>query len=97
MQQPTIKTSRLILRPFSLEDAANVQRLAGAIEIARVTLNVPHPYEDGMAQAWIAGHAGEFENGRHACFAVASQESGQLMGCVGLGVQPQHARAELGY
>jgi [ribosomal protein S5]-alanine N-acetyltransferase len=37
-QQPTIHTERLILRPFMLEDAAEVQRLAGDRAIASVTL-----------------------------------------------------------
>ena len=31
---PTIHTDRLTLRPFTLDDAADVQRLAGEKEIA---------------------------------------------------------------
>lgn len=31
---PTLQTQRLILRPFTLEDAPIVQRLAGAYEVA---------------------------------------------------------------
>jgi [ribosomal protein S5]-alanine N-acetyltransferase len=48
---PTLQTERLILRPFDLGDAPEVQRLAGDWEIANTTLMVPHPYEDGMAEA----------------------------------------------
>ena len=49
-ERPTLETTRLVLRPFTLADASDVQRLAGARAIASTTLNIPHPYEDGMAE-----------------------------------------------
>jgi [ribosomal protein S5]-alanine N-acetyltransferase len=57
--QPTLSTTRLVLRTFVIGDAAAVQRLAGVHEIAFTTLHVPHPYKDGMAAAWIRTHAYE--------------------------------------
>jgi ribosomal-protein-alanine N-acetyltransferase len=51
--QPTLETEGLVLRAFTLADAPAVKALAGAREIASTTLNVPHPYEDGMAETWI--------------------------------------------
>jgi hypothetical protein len=49
---PNLETERLKLRPFSLADAADVQRLAGDRSIADTTLHVPHPYKDGDAEKW---------------------------------------------
>ena len=67
--QPTLETERLILRPFRLDDAKRVQLLAGRREIASTTLNVPHPYEDGMAEQWISTHESVFQAGRGVPFS----------------------------
>jgi [ribosomal protein S5]-alanine N-acetyltransferase len=95
--QPTLQTARLILRPFHLSDAPVVQHLAGAPEVAATTLNVPHPYQDGMAEAWIKSHEKDFAARRQAVFAVAWRESNEFCGCIGLGIDERHRHAELGY
>ncbi|MEZ5317376.1 MAG: GNAT family N-acetyltransferase [Vicinamibacterales bacterium] len=95
-EQPALGTARLHLRPFMPEDAPRVRTLAGAREIADTTLNVPHPYEDGMAEAWIATHAPGWALGRLATFAIIEADAG-LIGAIGLTVEPAHRRAEIGY
>ena len=96
-QRPTLETSRLLLRPFTLADAPDVQRLAGDREIAATTLSIPHPYEAGMAEAWIGTHQEKFEQGILANFAIVLRAEATLVGAVGLQINPQDARAELGY
>jgi len=93
---PTINTERLILRPFHLDDAATVQRLAGAWEVADTTGNLPHPYEDGMAESWIAGHEESFKAGELATFALTPTKSGELVGAMSL-VLSNGYQGELGY
>jgi ribosomal-protein-alanine N-acetyltransferase len=44
MTQPILKTERLILRPFTLDDALDVQRIAGDEKIAETTGAIPYPY-----------------------------------------------------
>lgn len=94
---PTIETSRLKLRPFVVEDAAAIQRLAGALEIADTTLNIPHPYEDGIAEDWIGTHREEHEAGTNVVFAVVLRDSMQLIGAVGLTIDRSARKGELGY
>ncbi len=95
--QPSLQTPRLVLRAFTREDAPEVQRLAGAWEVADTTLLVPHPYEDGMAENWIASHARQWERQEGATFAVVIRESGILCGAIGLRIDGPFLRGELGY
>jgi len=95
--RPTLQTDRLLLRPFSLDDSARVQELAGEKEIAATTLNIPYPYEDGMAEAWIETHAETFEKGESIIFAIVLKQENMLIGAIGLTINPTHNRGELGY
>jgi [ribosomal protein S5]-alanine N-acetyltransferase len=96
--QPVLETDRFILRPFKLADAQNVQRLAGAWEIADTTLNIPHPYEDGMAEQWIASLQPRYEDGSHFTVAITLKQGGALLGAMSLmSINAAFARAELGY
>jgi ribosomal-protein-alanine N-acetyltransferase len=87
----------LTLRPFTLADAPDVQRYASDRDVAATTLTIPHPYPDGAAEAWIATHAPRYAEGRLASFAMTERGSGALVGAIGLHLEPQHNRAELGY
>lgn len=80
-----------------MADAADVQRLAGDPRVSATALDLPHPFEDGMAEAWIGTHSEQFESGALAAFAITSRESGALYGAAGLMIDPAHRRAELGY
>lgn len=96
-KQPELETGRLLLRPFVLSDAADIQRLAGDKAVADTTLRIPHPYKDGMAEEWIGTHRKLFNEGKAVYFAINLKESGRLIGGVGLELNPVHEHAELGY
>lgn len=94
--RPTLVTARLELRPFRLADASEVQRLAGALQVAEMTVNIPHPYPEGAAEEWIGSHRVRFEQGAGLTLAVTFKDSGTLIGAVSL-VDADAHRAELGY
>ena len=96
-QRPTIETERLILRPFTLEDAPEVQRLAGDRDVATGMGNMPHPYEDGMAEEWILAQQDEFEKGEQVNFAITHRDDGFLIGSIGLFIESQHQYAKMQY
>jgi len=96
--QPTLSTGRLTLRPFVLEDAWDVERLAGMREIADTTLTIPHPYPLGAATRWIESHPPAWAAGTGATFAIIDTSTQKLAGAISLmSIHREHRRAELGY
>ena len=97
MEQPRLTTARLILRPFRTADAPRVRQLAGAFELADGTLNIPPPDPEGVAAEWIATHPDRFASGEGVSYAIVLQETGELIGAIGLTISKAHSRAEMGY
>jgi RimJ/RimL family protein N-acetyltransferase len=96
-QRPTLETKRLLLRPFEMSDSTDVRCLAGDRAIADTTVNIPHPYEDGMAEDWISKQQDIFSKGEGIDFAITMKSGGTLVGAISLlGVVKEH-QAELGY
>jgi ribosomal-protein-alanine N-acetyltransferase len=93
---PVIETERLRLRPFTLDDAPEVQRLAGEWEVASPTLEMPHPYEDGMAEQWISTHNEMVQKGDYV-FAITKRKGGVLIGAIAIWAKEQYEHAEMGY
>lgn len=94
--QPLLTTSRLILRPFQLSDTTKVQLLAGEEPIANGTINIPHPYQDGMAGQWIGKLLAGWNSGQSAIYAITLKSTYQLVGCIGLH-NIDDGKAQLGY
>ncbi len=105
VQQPVLRTPRLILRAPEPRDTANMQLLAGDKRVADMTLTIPHPYPDGAAETWLAERNVMWNDGTGVTFAITlprkgddgAESSGELIGAIGLSVKAEHARAEIGY
>ncbi len=96
MAAVVLEKERLILRPFYLSDATQVQKLAGHPIISQMTANIPYPYLDGMAEAWIQNHSTWHEKGQAVVFAVTLKNSGEVIGTVSL-TQLSTSSGNLGY
>ena len=91
---------RLVLRPFVPGDAPDVRRLAGDPDVASTTATIPHPYPNGMAEAWIASHRARLVAGTDVVYAVTRprEDAGPiLIGAIGLILDPPDRGAEMGY
>lgn len=62
-----------------------------------MTLNIPHPYDEQDARAWINLCKEGFRNEHQFSFRVALQATDEFIGAMGLTITQPHHRAELGY
>ena len=87
-----ISTERLFLEPAALKDAYEIRQLAGDEAVARNALNIPHPFEEGMAEAWIGGlKPGD------VVLAIRQKGEDTLIGMIGLIRDEENDSAELSY
>jgi RimJ/RimL family protein N-acetyltransferase len=95
----TISEQRLLLRPFTLADSSVVQRLASDAKVAKMAGNLPYPYPEGGAKAWIGTHAQQHRVGTAIIRAMVRQEDDQCVGAISLGQIPRglNAQGNLGY
>jgi len=90
-------TPRLILRRLELSDARTVEHLAGAIEVARTTANVPHPYPQGLAERWIRSTHAPLASGMSIQLGLSLRTDGALVGAIALVRDPPGTGGQIGY
>ncbi|HEX7287465.1 MAG TPA: GNAT family N-acetyltransferase [Candidatus Angelobacter sp.] len=97
--QPVLTTARLVLRPFTPEDALLLAQLAGKFRVADTTASIPHPYSADQALQDVHKFNDEFGRGVGAYFAIVLREAPhELIGCVLLKlIDRRDEQAELGY
>lgn len=90
-----LKSERLVLRPFKLSDPEIVKNLAGNKDIAATTLEIPHPYPEGLAEEWISKHEQMRKNGSQLVFAITFENI--LIGAIGCVINKNFNNCEIGY
>ncbi len=94
-KQPSLKSKRLMLRPLNKTDSKMVHEYVGDKDVAHGCVNIPHPYPEGMAEAWIVGHPTRFAQQQAAIFGITLKR--KLIGSCGLEYKPLDNRFEIGY
>ncbi|RZK29751.1 MAG: N-acetyltransferase [Hymenobacter sp.] len=94
---PRIATPRLLLRAFCLADVPRLVVLAGNYEVARNTLNIPHPYHEEDGRRWVEITQENYQQQIGYAFAIELTATGELVGGIGLTIAPHFSRAEAGY
>jgi ribosomal-protein-alanine N-acetyltransferase len=97
MTVPTLRTERLLLRPFARSDVPDLTLLAGAREVAANTLRIPYPYTKADAEMFITASSRKAHEQLAMIFAIEVPQEHRLVGAVGLELEMTHRRAELGY
>ncbi len=94
---PPLLTERLVLRSFTLGDAADVQRLAGDPDVASTLPNMPHPYEDGMAEEWMRFCSERYDKDEALNFAITLRTDKNFIGGIAFRLAQESKEGELGY
>jgi RimJ/RimL family protein N-acetyltransferase len=68
--QPVLQTSRLLLRPFSIDDVDDVCAIVDSPSVASTTRSISLPFTQAMAQEWIAPQAENWKSQSAAVFAI---------------------------
>ena len=97
MSSLLLQTQRLTLRPYAPTDIPALVPLIGAREVAATTLRIPHPYTEEIARAFIALAEKDEASGQCVRRAITLRQTGALCGGIGLQIEADHCRAELGY
>lgn len=93
---PTLETERLVLRPLTRGDAADVFAYASDPEVARTTTWHPHRSIDD-AREFIAWALHRYDLGHPEPFGIVLRATGRVIGTCGLTPTWAHRRGEIGY
>jgi ribosomal-protein-alanine N-acetyltransferase len=94
---PKLETERLILDQIKLADIPEIVTYAGNIKITENTRTMPHPYFEEDAISWMHMVNQGFKNKDNFIFALRKKSYKAFMGGIGLTLNVENNRAELGY
>ena len=91
-----IRTSRLVLRSLERADLDQMLPLITR-EVAATTLRITHPYTRKDAEEYFDGMQSEIAKDKMLQMSIFVASSDEYCGSVGLRIEREHGRAELGY
>ena len=98
IEQPTIETARLRLRPLEIRDAPLIHAAASAREISDTMISIPHPYPQGEADRYVNHQMSERNTGRSAAFVIEDKAQASFYGLVEVrNIDQEHSLAELSF
>ena len=93
-----LETRRLILRPYTMDDAERLTALLQDPEIYRWTSSIPFPYTADHAREFLTQRAIDEASGESFVWAITERSDGTIIGAMGLhDVSKVRGSAELGY
>lgn len=93
-----LNTERLILRPISESDAPDIYKNVKDYDIAKWTINIPHPYPKDGAIKFIKQTKELMKKGMSYELAIQIESTKEVVGVISLmKVDRRHKNAELGY
>lgn len=106
--QPTLKTERLLLRPFVMSDAAALQGIVNKEAVASTMRSMVLPYTEEMAKQWLATQGEIWKSQAAAVYGICwnpqetaggdQDDAGPLLiGGIGLEICKEDEKGEIGF
>jgi RimJ/RimL family protein N-acetyltransferase len=93
-----LNTERLIIRPLSEQDSEVIYKNVKEYDIAKWTINIPHPYPKDGAIKFIKQTKELMKKGMSYELAIQIESTKEVVGVISLmKVDRRHKNAELGY
>ena len=96
-QFPRLDTERLLLDQIKPSDIANIVVYANNKAITDTTRTMPYPYHEEDAISWIHKANEGFKRKDLFMFAIRTKSDASFIGGIGLTLNVENNRAELGY
>jgi [ribosomal protein S5]-alanine N-acetyltransferase len=94
---PTLETQRLLLRPFTMQDAPKVYEYLSDSRIPVRMHRIPNPCTMEWVEHYLYKAIHEDPEIGRFQFALARKSDGELVGRMNIRVAAEHQRAEIGY
>lgn len=78
---PRLETPRLLLRPPEYSDVPAIAKYLGDFDVAKNLANVPHPFGEAEARAFVTRAHQRRALGEGFCFSILDAENEWLLGC----------------
>jgi len=91
-----ISTKRLSIRRIQLSDTESLTKLANHPAIVATTMRMPYPCTEEYIGAWIKKDL-ESSDEQSGFFVISLKSANEIIGVIGLEVDRENERAELGY
>ena len=86
----------MLRRPL-LNDVPAITKELNNHNISDNTLTIPFPFQKENAIHWVKKYQQEWTDTTSYVFVITLKKTGELIGAMGLHLQPMHDRAEAGY
>ncbi len=96
-QHPTLHTERLVLRRMELTDLPNLVKYASNKKVSDKVFGYPYPYLEEDAIARMNTVLEGFKNKNRFIFAITQKGEEELIGEIGMRLETEHSKAEIGY
>jgi RimJ/RimL family protein N-acetyltransferase len=95
--EPRLEDGRIVVRPFTADDAGAVRAACSDPDITHWIYHVPLEYSRADAEGFIADSWRRLAAGERARLAVAAAQTDELLGSISLDLFPAREAAEIGY